>query len=83
MKKKFVFVLAFALIGFTYNAQAQFEKGQMDANIGIGLGASFATGTVDLPPVSLSLDFGINDNISLGGYVGYSSSKEDFFWIWR
>lgn len=76
--KKFVFVLAFALIGFTYNAQAQFEKGQMDANIGIGLGASFATGTVDLPPVSLSLDFGINDNISLGGYVGYSSSKEDF-----
>ncbi len=25
-----------------------------------------------------SLDFGINDNISLGGYVGYSSSKEDF-----
>ena len=76
--KKFVFVLAFALIGLTYNAQAQYEKGQIDANLGVGFGASFATGSVSLPPVSFSLDFGINDNISLGGYVGYSSSSEDF-----
>lgn len=76
--KKFVFVLAFALVGLTYNAQAQFEKGQIDANLGVGFGASFATGSVSLPPVSLSLDFGINDNISLGGYLGYSSSNEDF-----
>jgi len=76
--KKFVFILAFALIGLTYNAQAQFEKGQMDANVGIGFGASFATGSVNMPPISVSLDFGINDNISLGGYVGYSASSQEF-----
>ncbi len=76
--RKVLFVLAFALIGLTYSAHAQFEKGQVDANIGIGLGASFATGTVDLPPVSLALDFGITDNLSLGAYLGYSASKEDF-----
>ncbi len=76
--KKIVFILAFALIGLTYNAQAQYEKGQIDANLGVGFGGSFATGSISLPPVSFSLDFGINENISLGGYVGYSASNEDF-----
>ena len=76
--KKVLFVLAFALIGLTYSAHAQFEKGQVDANIGLGLGASFATGTVDLPPVSLALDFGISDNLSLGAYLGYSASTDEF-----
>ncbi|HOI32290.1 MAG: outer membrane beta-barrel protein [Bacteroidales bacterium] len=76
--RKVLFVLAFALIGLSYSAQAQFEKGQVDANIGIGLGATFATGTLDLPPVSLALDFGVSDNLSIGAYLGYSASKEDF-----
>ena len=76
--KKFFSVLAIALFAFALNASAQYEKGQIDANVGIGLGATFSTGTVNLPPVSLSLDFGINDKISLGGFVGYSASKEDF-----
>ncbi|MBU1370066.1 MAG: porin family protein [Bacteroidetes bacterium] len=76
--KKFVLVLAIALVGLTYGAQAQYESGQVDANIGVGLGSTFATGTLDMPPVSLALDFGLSDKMSLGAYVGYSASKEDF-----
>ncbi len=83
MKKTFI-LLAMAFFGFMSVSQAQFEQGQKDANIGIGLGATFGTGSVQLPPVSFSLDYGFNDNISIGGYVGYSSFKEEVMsWSWK
>jgi hypothetical protein len=70
--KKFAVLFVIALFGLGIStATAQYEKGQIDLNIGAGLGASFGTGTGSLPPLSLSLDFGINDNISLGAYAGY------------
>ncbi len=76
--KKLASVIMIALFGFwATTASAQYQKGQMDLNIGVGLGSTFVTGTSSLPPVSVALDFGINDNVSLGGFAGYSSSSQD------
>lgn len=78
MKKLFIsaIVLLFTIV-LTNEAQAQkFQQGQIDLNLGVGLGATFGTGDIGLP-LSLSLDYGINDNISIGGYVGYAGSNEN------
>ncbi|MBK9290717.1 MAG: outer membrane beta-barrel protein [Bacteroidetes bacterium] len=71
-------LLAVALLMWNVASFAQFEKGQKDLNIGLGLGARFAAGSVTMPPVSVSFEVGINDNISVGGYAGYTSSVQDF-----
>jgi hypothetical protein len=76
--KKAITVFLIALLGFSFNANAQYEKGQKDLNIGVGLLSTFGVGKAQLPPVSAALDFGITDNISLGGYIGYSMFKEEF-----
>ena len=44
-----------------------FAQGQYDLNIGIGLGSNLGGGL----PISASLDVGISDQISLGGYLGF------------
>lgn len=75
--KKVLTLIIVAIIGFGFNTQAQYEKGQIDANVGIGLLATFGAGKAQIPPISLALDFGITDNISLGGYFGYSTFKEE------
>ena len=84
MKKiTIVIMIMFGLISFTH---AQHEQGQLNANIGVGLGSRIGVGDMGLPPLSLSLDYGINDNISIGGYLGYISTKQDFAgvysWNW-
>lgn len=82
--KKTIILLAMAFFGFVTVSQAQYDQGQMDANVGIGLGATFGTGSVQLPPVSFSLDYGFNENISIGGYLGYSSFKQEVMtWSWK
>lgn len=63
------------MVAFGY---AQHEQGQINANIGVGIGSSFSAGSLSLPPLSLSVDYGYSDQISIGGYIGYVSSKEDF-----
>ncbi len=70
------FLLAFGLS----TAHAQFEKGQIDVNLGVGLlptylGSGF---TSTLPPIGLSVDYGVTDNISIGGFASYSAAKYDF-----
>ena len=47
-------------------------------NIGFGLGATFATGSSTIPPLSASFEHGFTDKISAGGLIGYSGSKEEF-----
>jgi len=48
----------------------------MDLNLGVGLVPTFGTGDVGLP-LSVSIDYGINDKISLGGYLGYAGSSDN------
>lgn len=82
MKKiSFILILVFGFASFTF---AQYEKGQKDLNIGVGFGSGFIAGKASIPPISLSFDVGINDQISIGGYFGYTSSKLDaVFYSWN
>ena len=74
MKKTIFSCLVFLFSIITYsNAQDNpyFAQGQYDLNIGIGLGSNLGGGL----PISASLDVGINDQISIGGYLGFVSVK--------
>ena len=85
-------ISALLVIGFFALAQlvAQeptFVKGDKALNLGIGLGSTLYSGTYyksQVPPVSVSLEFGIVDNIlekgviGVGPYLGYSSYKYEY-----
>ncbi len=79
MNKKTKLVSFLALALFLCNTQAfgqAYEQGDKLLNIGVGLGSQFmAAGAKGTPPVGLSLEFGITDKISVGGYAGYAGSK--------
>ncbi len=60
------------------HSNAQFEEGQSDINAGIGFVAFGLEGETGVPPVSLSYEYGITDNIGVGAFVGYTSSTTDF-----
>jgi hypothetical protein len=74
-----------------------FELDDIVANLGIGIGTSFYSGlyySPGIPPVSISLEKGIVDNvlengvIGVGGYLGYNSYRYryDFLgadWGWN
>ena len=80
---KKVFLAALALIGSVSlaNAQEVFHKGTTAINAGIGLGSYY--NSLSIPPLSVSLDYGVTDNmingnngsISVGGFVGYAASS--------
>ena len=56
-----------------------FTKGSVDLNLGVGIGATFYDGSAkaSLPPIGVSLEFGITDKISIGGYIGHSSATSE------
>ncbi|WP_338793547.1 outer membrane beta-barrel protein [Bernardetia sp. MNP-M8] len=86
MKKLFASVLMCALFIFSFStAQAQYEQGQLDVNLGVGLLPTFlgAGTTAKLPPIGLSVDYGVSDNISIGGYASYASATVDSFDEWN
>ena len=65
------------------NAQSQdqaFQKGQKDLNIGIGLGNTIVDGYAYnvWPPISVSLDYGVTDDISIGGYLGFTGASDKY-----
>lgn len=78
--KRLTLVL-FLMIGLVAFVNAQHEQGQINANIGVGIGSSFSAGSLSLPPLSVSVDYGYSDQISIGGYIGYVASKEDFAFL--
>lgn len=80
-----------ALLLFAFlqvNAQ-MYTKGQQDLHIGVGLGSTFYGSGYSsiLPPINLSYEKGITENIGVGGYIGYASSRynssilgSDYYW---
>lgn len=58
--------------------QSAFERGTVVLQPGIGYGLIGTEGTVEIPPVSLNLEFAGSPEWSIGGYVGYASSKETY-----
>lgn len=77
MKK--ITLLLVTLLTFSV-ASAQFEKGDMAANFGIGIGNYYATGSgfkAKIPPIELSGEYFIIENLSVGGFIGGSKSEID------
>jgi YadA-like C-terminal region. len=59
-------------------SQMAYHKDQQVINLGIGLGGfagAYGSGGI---AITGGYEYGVNENISLGGVVGYSSSSEDF-----
>ena len=84
LKKVFLAVLALVGSASIANAQEVFQKGTTAINAGIGLGSYYSGLTI--PPLSVSLDYGIVDNlingnngsISIGGFAGYTASSHTY-----
>jgi hypothetical protein len=84
--KKFLLLLVIVCFSAAQLAgqDATFEKGDKVLNLGVGIGSTLYSGTLyksGLPPISASLEFGVNDEvidkvvIGVGPYIGYSSYK--------
>lgn len=89
MKKVFFVSLLAVSIGLlsSFDLQAQtFKKGDGVFNATIGFGnARYSSGTTSsVPPIAVSYEVGVLDNvlekgsIGIGGYLGYTSAKWDF-----
>lgn len=80
MKK--ITLAALCAILFSLSASAQsYKKGQLDLNLGLGLGDNLVEGPgiTIVPPISASLEYGITDDISLGGYMGFAGSVSRYY----
>ena len=83
-KKVFLAVLAIVGSISIANAQEVFHKGTTAINAGIGLGSYY--NSLSIPPLSVSLDYGVADNlingnngsISVGGFAGYAASSHTY-----
>jgi hypothetical protein len=84
MKKTFLNLLA--ILAFIPELHAQeFEKGDIDLNIGIGLKNTLYAGSTYLqgiPPLTVSVDYGLNDMygpgvIGIGGIVGFATFTDE------
>lgn len=85
---KYIFIILVAISpGFAFaQDNQQYQKGQIDAQLGIGListlnlalnevaGSSIAEFKWTTLPVQFSVDYGYNDIFSVGGYFGYAAS---------
>ena len=81
-KKVFLAVLAIVGSISIANAQEVFHKGTTAINAGVGLGSYYSG--LAIPPLSVSLDYGVtgnmingnNGSISVGGFLGYTATKK-------
>lgn len=62
------------LVAISEIALAQHSAGDMNLNVGIGLGNTLVAGTQSVPPIGASFEYGIKDEISIGGFLGYTAS---------
>lgn len=70
-----VLVILIASVSF---GQMAYKKGNQVVNLGIGLGGfagAYGTGGI---AITGGYEYGVTENISLGGVLGYSSSSENF-----
>jgi hypothetical protein len=71
-----VVLLVAALLCSTASAQA--KKGENVITAGLGLGYPGAYGTAGMPPIFLTFDHAIIQNVSVGGVVSYATSSYEF-----
>lgn len=77
--KKVLITFFVLLLATTISFAQVYKKGVTNLNAGISIGGLAGLyGEADFPPLSLGLQFGIHEKISVGGIVGYSSSSYDY-----
>lgn len=76
MKKTLSYLAACFLLFTPAFSQIVHEKGMMVLQGSAGIGLIGVYGDISVPPIALSLDYGISKEISVGVYAGYSSSKD-------
>jgi len=60
-----------------------YQKDSKVVNAGIGFGLAGIYGDAGMPPISVGLQYGIDEKISVGGLVGFSTSSYSAFdWKW-
>jgi hypothetical protein len=73
--KKVLLLSLFTIVTIAFSAQKtqaqEYEQGSLVANVGVGLGGGLGL------PISASVDYGFKEKISLGGFVGFSTTNED------
>lgn len=88
MKKKiYLIIFVLCLVSSTFAQDNAFKKGDGVLNLTIGFGNGlYASGaTSSVPAIAASYEVGIVDNVAqkgtigIGGYVGYTSAKYDYF----
>jgi hypothetical protein len=90
MKKTFAFLFTLAVACLSsFSAQAQYAKGDITANAGISLGVIgygaysynyYGGGYRGSIPLSASVEYSINDQFALGGYLGYYGRSYKYTW---
>jgi hypothetical protein len=88
MRKVILTVLIAFVAAVGLQAQDAFAKGDKVLNFGVGFGSYLGDETgyrTTVPPVSLSLDFGVKDgllkdkaSIGVGGYLGYTANRWEY-----
>jgi hypothetical protein len=76
MKKFFSFFLLVIMLPLVFlKAQDKYNVPTV-LQVGIGYGLTNSYGNVQVPPVSIAVDFPVAKDITLGGYLGYATSKD-------
>ena len=52
-----------------------YNKGEISLNAGIGFVNFLTSDQTETPPLSVTVDYGLSDEVSLGFYLGYASSS--------
>jgi hypothetical protein len=73
--KKLTYIFGFLLLFATGVTAQNFDGHNIDVGVGIGLGSPYTYGSVGIPPIFAQVDFGVWDKVSVGGTVGYATSK--------
>lgn len=77
--KKITLTIFAAILLIASNVFAQgYNQNGKALNIGAGIGLVGLAGDATLPPLSVGLQFGLTDKISVGGIVGYAGSSDKF-----
>lgn len=74
---KFLCVIAIVFSCTFASGQSRYDKGDVLLNAGIGLGYYFAGGV----PLLVSAEWVVNDVISVGPYLGYTSYSYNYGWL--
>lgn len=77
MKKLFLVVVALTMVSSMMFGQLAYKASDRNVSAVIGLGGFAGVyGTSSMPAIAASYEMGLNENISVGGILGYTGSEE-------